>query len=68
MFFEVRIYKSDGALKSKVSSAELVGKHWQKFEQIEGDIGLNISGTKPVPAWVTAKLDLEFLPNLKLNY
>jgi len=68
MFFEVRIFKSDGTLKSKVSSTELVGKHWQKFEKIEGDIGLNSSGTKPVPAWVKAKLDLEFPSHFEFNH
>ena len=68
MFFEVRIYEPDGTLKSKVLSSELGGKHWQNFEDIEGDIGLNSSGEKPVPAWVKAKLDLEFTTDLKLKY
>lgn len=67
MFFEVRVFKSDGTLKQKISSTELSDQHWNKFEKTEGEIGLNTSGTKPVPAWVKAKLDLEFPSNLELG-
>ena len=67
MFFEVRVLKADGTLKQKISSTELSDQHWNKFEKIEGEIGLNTSGTKPVPAWVKAKLDLEFPSNLELG-
>jgi len=68
MFFEVRIYKPDGTLKNKLSSAELGEKYWQQLENIEGETVSSNSGTKPVAGWVKAKLDLEFPPNLKLNY
>ena len=68
MFYEVRVYKSNGTLKKKVSQTELSEKHWRTFEKIEGEIGLNSTGTKPVPAWVKAKLDLEFPSNLELDY
>ena len=68
MFYEVRVYKSNGTLKKSVSQAELSENHWKKFEKIEGEIGLNSTGTKPVPAWVKAKLDLEFPSNLELDY
>jgi hypothetical protein len=67
MFFEVRIYKANGTLKQKISSTELHNKYWKNFEKIEGEIGLNTSGTKPVPAWVKAKLDLEFPSSLELG-
>ena len=66
MFFEVRVYKADGTLKQKISRTELINIHWKTFEKIEGEIGLNTSGTKPVPGWVKAKLDLEFPSNLEL--
>ena len=68
MFYEVRVYKTNGKLKKTISQAELSNKHWEKFEKIEGEIGLNSSGTKPVPTWVKAKLDLEFPSNLELDY
>ena len=68
MFFEVRVYKADGKLKQKISSTELTHIHWDKFAKVEGEIGLNTSGTKPVPGWVKAKLDLKFPSNLELNY
>ena len=68
MFFEVRVYKADGTLKKKISSTELNNIHWENFEKIEGEIGLNTSGTKPVPSWVKAKLDLEFPSNLELDH
>ena len=68
MFFEVRIYKADGKLMNKVSSIALNNRHWNEFEKIEGGIGLNSSGTKPVPTWVKNKLDLEFPSNLELNH
>jgi hypothetical protein len=58
---------ADGTLKNKVSSTELNNRHWQKYEEMEGEIGLNTTGTKPVPGWVKAKLDLEFLTNLEVN-
>ena len=67
MFCEVRVYKADGTLKNKVSSTELNNRHWQKYEEMEGEIGLNTTGTKPVPGWVKAKLDLEFPSNLEVN-
>ena len=67
MFYEVRVYKADGRLKQKLSSSELTNLHWNKFEKIEGEIGLNTSGTKPVPGWVKAKLDLGFPSNLELG-
>ena len=67
MFYEVRVYKADGTLKNKVSSTELNNRHWQKYEEMEGEIGLNTTGTKPVPGWVKAKLDLEFTSNLEVN-
>ncbi len=68
MFYEVRIYKADGTLKKQISRTELSDKHWENFEKIEGEIGLNTSGTKPVPAWVKAKLDVEFPTNLELDH
>jgi len=68
MFYEVRVYKANGTLKQRISSTELTDKHWDKFEKTEGEIGLNSSGTKPVPAWVKAKLDMEFPSNLELGY
>jgi len=68
MFYEVRVYKSDGTLKKKISRTELSNQHWKNFEKSEGEIGLNNSGTKPLPAWVKAKLDLEFPFNLDLGY
>jgi hypothetical protein len=68
MFYEVRIYKANGTLKQRVSSTELTDKHWEKFEKIEREIGLNSSGTKPVPALVKAKLDMEFPSNQELGY
>ena len=68
MFFEVRVYKADGTLSKKISRTELSNKHWKSFEKSEEEIGLNSSGTKPVPAWVKAKLDLEFPSNLELGY
>ena len=68
MFYEVRVYKSNGKLKKKISQAELTEKHWESFEKVESEIGLNNSGTKPVPAWVKNKLDLEFPSNLELDY
>jgi hypothetical protein len=68
MFYEVRVYKKNGKLKQTISETELNHKHWEAFEKIEGEIGLNSSGTKPVPAWVKAKLDLEFPSNLELDY
>lgn len=68
MFYEVRVYKPDGTLKQKISQAELSDQHWQKFEKTEEEIGLNSSGTKPIPAWVKAKLDLQFPSNLELDY
>ncbi|HEY5690965.1 MAG TPA: hypothetical protein VIS49_05855 [Cyclobacteriaceae bacterium] len=58
---------ADGTLKNKVSSTELNNRHWQKYEEMEGEIGLNTTGTKPVSGWVKAKLDLEFLTNLEVN-
>jgi len=67
MFFEVRVYKADGTLKKKISRTELSNKHWETFEKIEGEIGLNTSGTKPVPGWVKAKLDLEYPSHLELD-
>lgn len=68
MFYEVRVYKANGKLKKKISSSDLSNKYWEKFEKIEDEIGLNNSGTKPVPSWVKAKLDLEFPSNLELDY
>ena len=68
MFYEVRVYKANGKLKQTISQTELTDKHWEKFEKIEGDIGLNNSGTKPVPAWVKAKLDVEFPSSVELDY
>ncbi len=68
MFYEVRVYKPDGKLKKRISQTELSEKHWEEFEKVEGEIGLNNSGTKPVPAWVKAKLDLEFPSNVELDY
>ncbi len=68
MFFEVRVYKPNGKLKKQISSTELSSNHWRTFDKIEGEIGLNSSGTKPVPAWVKAKLDLEFPTNLELDH
>lgn len=67
MFFEVRVYKADGTLKKKISRTELSNAHWENFEKVEGEIGLNTSGTKPVPAWVKAKLDVEFPSNMELD-
>ena len=67
MFYEVRIYKANGTLKQKISTTELTNIHWDKFEKTEGEIGLNTSGTKPVPGWVKAKLDLDFPSNLELS-
>ena len=67
MFFEVRVYKADGTLKQKISRAELINMHWNNFEKIETEIGLNTFGTKPVPKWVKTKLDLEFPSNLELG-
>ena len=68
MFYEVRVYKKNGKLKQTISGTELHRKHWEEFEKIEGEIGLNSSGTKPVPTWVKAKLDLEFPSNVELDY
>jgi hypothetical protein len=68
MFYEVRVYNSDGTLKNRISQTELSDKHWNKFEKIEGEISLNNSGMKPVPSWVKAKLDIEFPSNLELGY
>jgi hypothetical protein len=68
MFYEVRIYNKDGTLEKRISQTELSVKHWDKFEKVEGEIGLNNSGVKPVPAWVKAKLDIEFPSNLELGY
>jgi len=68
MFYEVRVYKKNGKLKQTISEIELSQKHWEKFEKIEEEIGLNSSGSKPVPTWVKAKLDLEFPSNLELDY
>ena len=68
MFYEVRVYKPDGKLKKRISQIELSEKHWEEFEKVEGEIGLNNSGTRPVPAWVKAKLDLEFPSNVELDY
>jgi hypothetical protein len=68
MFFEVRVYKADGTLKQKISRTELSNQHWNNFEKIEGEIGLNSSGTKPVPGWVKTKLNLEFPSNLELDH
>jgi hypothetical protein len=68
MFFEVRVYKADGTLKQKISNTELSNQHWDNFEKIEGEIGLNSFGTKPVPVWVKTKLDLEFPSNLELDH
>lgn len=68
MFYEVRVYKKNGKLKQTISETELNHKHWETFEKIEGEIGLNSSGTKPVPAWVKAKLDLDYPSNIELNY
>jgi hypothetical protein len=67
MFYEVRVYKADGKLKQKISSNELTTNHWDNFAKVEGEIGLNTSGTKPIPGWVKAKLDLEFPSNLELG-
>jgi len=68
MFYEVRVYKADGTLKQKISNTDLSNQHWDNFEKTEGEIGLNSFGTKPVPAWVKAKLDIEFPSNLELGY
>ena len=68
MFFEVRVYKPDGTLHKKISRTELSNKHWKNFEKSEEEIGLNNSGTKPVPAWVKVRLDLDFPSNLELGY
>jgi len=68
MFYEVRVYKANGTLKQSVSSTELTDKHWKIFEKVEGEIGLNSSGMKPVPKWVKAKLDMEFPSDLELGY
>lgn len=68
MFFEVRVYKADGTLKQKISRNKLTDIHWKTFEKVEGEIGLNTSGSKPVPAWVKAKLDVQFPSNLELDY
>ncbi len=68
MFYEVRVYKPNGTLTKRISSTELSSKHWNNFEKIEEGIGLNSQGTKPVPAWVKTKLDLEFPSNLEPGY
>ena len=68
MFYEVRVYRPNGQIKQKISQAELIEKHWKSFEKIESEIGLNSSGTKPVPAWVKTRLDLEYSTNVELNY
>ena len=60
--------KKNGKLKQTISETELNQKHWETFEKIEGEIGLNSSGTKPVPGWVKAKLDLEYPSNIELDY
>ena len=68
MFYEVRVYKPNGKLKQTISETDLSDNHWEKFEKMEGEIGLNNSGKKPVPSWVKAKLDLEFPSNVELDY
>lgn len=68
MFYEVRIYKPNGKLKQKISQTELSEKHWKEFEKVESEIGLNNSGTKPVPAWVKTRLDVEYPSNVELDY
>ena len=68
MFYEVRVYKKNGKLKQTISGTELNHKHWEVFEKIEGEIGLNSSGTNPVPTWVKARSDLEFPSNVELGY
>ena len=68
MFFEVRVYKSDGALKKTISSTDLTNQYWERFKQTESEISLNNPGMKPVPAWVKQKLDLQFPTNLELDY
>ncbi len=68
MFFEVRVYKADGKLKKTVSRTELTNQYWDRFKQSESEISLNTPGTKPVPAWVKHKLDLEFPTNMELDF
>ena len=67
MFYEVRVYKPNGKLKTTISRTELSQNHWKKFEKTESKISLNTPGIKPVPAWVKNKLDLQFPTNLELN-
>ncbi|NIV72166.1 hypothetical protein GWN26_07905 [Candidatus Saccharibacteria bacterium] len=67
MFYEVKVFKPNGELKRTISQTELHHNHWNKFEKTESEISLNNSGTKPVPAWVKNKLDLEFPTNIELQ-
>ncbi len=68
MFFEVRVYKPNGKLKKTVSRTELNHQYWEKYRQTESEISLNNPGTKPIPAWVKHKLDLEFPSNMELDH
>lgn len=68
MFYEVRVYKPNGKLKKTVSRTELSDQYWERYKQTESEISLNNSGTKPVPAWVKQKLDLEFPSQMELDF
>ncbi len=67
MFYEVRVYKSNGNLKKTISRTELTHQYCEQFKQTESQISLNTPGIKPVPAWVKHKLDLEFPSNMELD-
>ena len=68
MFYQVKIYRPDGKLKSTVSKKQLTEKHWEDFEQAESNIGLLTSAQKPVPAWVKTRLDQIYPTAGESNY
>ncbi|PIR01174.1 MAG: hypothetical protein COV66_02895 [Nitrospinae bacterium CG11_big_fil_rev_8_21_14_0_20_45_15] len=60
MFYQVRIFKSDGELEKTIESEELSKKFWDEFYNSENSITLVSNGKTQTPRWVKERLDAEF--------
>jgi hypothetical protein len=60
MFYQVRIFKSDGKLEKTIESEDLSAKFWDEFYNSENSITLVSNGKTKTPRWVKERLDVEF--------
>ncbi len=64
MFYQVRIFKSDGEIEKTIKSEELSQKFWDDFYNSENNITLVSNGKTQTPRWVKEHLDLKFPENI----